>query len=77
MTAVRPWLGFILKDADVGPCLNSELWTVHKTPDTNAQVHRDKILANLERLWNADADEGLVVSRTAITDLSTHMRKLP
>lgn len=74
MTAIRPWIGYILKDADVGPCLNSEFWTTHKTPQTDAQVQRDKILARLERIWNADADGGLLVSRTAITDLSTDAR---
>ncbi|KAF3043388.1 hypothetical protein E8E12_003367 [Didymella heteroderae] len=71
MSAIRPWIGSILRDADIGLCLDSELWTIHRTPETNAQTQRDKTLARLERLWNADADGGLIVSRTAITDLST------
>lgn len=74
MIAIRPWIGYILEDVDVGPCLNFKLWTVHKTPQTEAQVQRDTILARLERIWNADADGGLIVSRTAITDLSTDAR---
>lgn len=71
MTAIRPWVGYMMRDDDVGPCLNSEIWTAHKTPQTAAQVQRDGILARLERIWNANADGGLLVSRTAITDLST------
>jgi hypothetical protein len=71
ITAVRPWIRFASKDADIGTCLNPEIWTIHKSPKTSAQAQRDKNLARLERLWNADADGGLIVSRTAITDLST------
>lgn len=74
MTAIRPWVGYILRDADVGLCLNSELWTTHKLPQTDAQMQRDKTLARLERIWNADAEGGLIVSRTATTDLSTDAR---
>ena len=57
MTAIRPWVNHILT-TDLGSCLNSELWTVQKMPETRVQMQRDEILAHLERLWKDLNDEG-------------------
>lgn len=56
MTAIRPWYTQILQHTEFGPCLNTELWTIKKKPQTTEQIQRDEILASLERLWTKDGD---------------------
>ena len=71
MTAIRPWVMYILTDSDIGPCLNSELWTIKRTPETSVQLERDKILADLEHLWmNVEVDEDSRNRQSTATYLS-------
>ncbi|KAF2012064.1 hypothetical protein BU24DRAFT_495146 [Aaosphaeria arxii CBS 175.79] len=54
MTAIRPWYWHILHNTEYGPCLQTQLWTIQKKPESPLQIHRDGILAGLERLWSED-----------------------